>query len=145
MSNNLVVVEGRTITSCQIIAALEESEGILGEAAKLLGIKRYELEDALNADQNLNRIHLSIVEGMIDIAQRNVFSAVKDGNYAASIFILQTLAKERGYSTKSELSLKSVGKTFDDMTEEELLHFLELQGFKVTLDGGMKSITSMPG
>jgi hypothetical protein len=129
----------------QIIAALEQAEGILVDAATLLGIKRYELEDRLNDDPYLNRIHLSIVEGMIDGAQKNIFTAVKAGNYAASVFVLTTLAKERGYSTKAELSLKTVGKSFDDMSEKELLDFLEQSGFKLELgDEGMHRITAMP-
>lgn len=120
MSNNLVVIEGRTITNSEIIDALEYKEGCIVEAAEHLGIKRYDLEDALNADPFLNKVYINIIEGFVDLAQKNVFQAVKGGNANLSIWLLERIGKERGYSTKAELTLVKAERSLEDMSEEEL-------------------------
>ena len=131
MTNDLVALEKRTISSQEIVAALEQSEGILVDAAKLLGVRRFELEDIINGDEHLSRVHISLIEEVIDRAQKNVFKAVSDGNYTASIFVLQNIGKERGFSTRAELTLKSTAKDVNQMSEKELVDYLEASGIKI--------------
>ena len=109
MTNDLVALEKRTISSQEIVAALEQSEGILVDAAKLLGVRRFELEDIINGDEHLSRVHVSLIEEVIDRAQKNVFKAVSDGNYTASIFVLQNIGKERGISDPCRINAQEYG------------------------------------
>jgi hypothetical protein len=121
-------VEGKTLTVDDFAEALHEARGNLSQAAEALGIKRHQLARHVEHVDYLRAIHLDWIERAIDRAQSNVFLAVESGDYAASTFILTTLGKERGYSTKQEMQLvKSVD--INELSEEELVAQLEqLQG-----------------
>jgi Bacterial regulatory protein, Fis family len=135
MTNNITVIEGKTLFNSDIVAALESARGILSKAAEALGIRRHQLEQALDADRYLHRILMDQINTMIDKAQENVMTAIDAGKYDASIFVLQTLGKEKGYSTKSELTLTKIERPMEDMSIEELeAHMVELSkqaGFEI--------------
>jgi hypothetical protein len=129
MTNHLTVIEGKTIANSEIIAALESSRGILCKAAEALGVRRHQLEQAIDSDKALHQIYMDQIHTMIDKAQENVMIAVDAGKYDASIFVLQTLAKEKGWSTRTELTLVKVEKSVDNMSVEELDQFLAASGY----------------
>jgi hypothetical protein len=120
MSKSLTVIGDRTLTQEEIVTALEFAQGCVIEAAEFLGIKRWQLSDILNGDKHLNRVCIDILESYVDLAQKNVFKAVKDGHYNPSIWLLERLGKERGFSTKTELTLVKAEDTVSEKSDEEL-------------------------
>ena len=119
-SRDLLVSDGETRTNSEIAAALEKANGNLSEAAAHLGIKRHVLAGHVERVEALRLYHLDFLEKAIDKAQSNVFKAVENGDYGASQFLLTTLGKDRGFSTKQEMTL---AKTVDlnDLSEEQLI------------------------
>lgn len=119
MSRNILIVDSKTLTESEIAAALEKCDGNLSEAAEHLGIKRHVLAKHVQHVEALRLYHLDFLEKAIDKAQSNVFKAVESGDYGASQFLLTTLGKDRGFSTKQEMTLvKSVDLT--ELSDEEL-------------------------
>lgn len=113
-----------TVSEIDIVNALEEKEGSIAEAAEALGVKRHVLASAISSNEYLRNIHMDFLEAGIDAAQRVVFAAVKAGKLDAATFVLSTLGKDRGFSTKQELTLKKGGPDFNAMDEEALKAFI---------------------
>lgn len=108
-----------TIRREGVLAALLRSSGSIADAAALLGVRRHELATRISRDPELRQYHMDFVESAIDKAQQNVFQAVANGDYAASQFVLTTLGKGRGFSTKQELSLVKE-EALSELSEAEL-------------------------
>ena len=119
MANDLVELDDREFTKTDIVEALFSVEGNLSAAAKILGVRRNKLASFINNNRELRAIHMDFMEAMIDAAQDVVFTAVKDGDYDAAAFVLTTLGKDRGYSSKQEFLVKKEVHV-KDMDLEEL-------------------------
>lgn len=120
MSNHTITIGDVQLTQQDIANALEEVDGNLAKAAALLGVRRGKLVTAISRDTDLRELHEDYLERAIDNAQANVFEAVEAKNYQASCFLLSTLGKDRGYSTKSELTLKARVIPLEELTDSEL-------------------------
>lgn len=118
MSTDIIVIGDKQLTVQDIANALYEVNGNLAKAAEILGVRRGKLFTAINRHSDLRELHEDFLEAAIDNAQANVFEAVEAKNYAASCFLLSTLGKERGYSTKQELTVKKA--EVEELSDEEL-------------------------
>jgi hypothetical protein len=117
----LVLVGEAHIPQAEIIAALEAAKGNLSEAAEALGVRRHNLARVITGDSELRSIHMDCLERHIDAAQSVVFKAVEQGNYVAATFVLSTIGKEAGWSTKQELTLRTKEPNLNDLNEVELM------------------------
>ncbi len=122
---NVVQLSNRTVAEAEIVAALEAAEGSIADAAASLGVKRHVLASAISRSEYLRAVHMDFLEAGIDAAQRVVFTAVKQGRLEAATFVLSTVGKERGFSTKQELKLSKAEPRFKDMSEAELTEFIQ--------------------
>ena len=72
-------------------------------------------------EQRINNIKAS----MIDKAEENILNAIDEGNLKASMFLLTTLGKNRGYSTKQIIEAsnkKEIVFSFNDVDEPKQLN-----------------------
>ena len=61
-------------------------------------------------------------EQVLDKAEENIFEAAEKGDLAACRFILSTLGKARGYSTRKEIEQPRV-RSVEELSSNELLAF----------------------
>lgn len=99
-SQSSEVAEKPSITAAQIADALEASEGNVSMAARGLGIPRNVLHNRIQMNPELVTLLQDMREDVIDTAEQNQFARAKSGSDPhAERFILQTIGKDRGYST----------------------------------------------
>ena len=94
-----------------VIAALLFSGGVLADAARILSRRRTRLKEFIDSNADLFELWNEIKESTIDEVEAVVFQAAKQGDIPAGKFILQTIGKHRGYSTRVE----NTGKDGDPM------------------------------
>ena len=63
----------------------------------------------MDKHEDFKAIVEDITEGLIDDAESQLQSLIKDGNVAAVLFYLKTRAKSRGYIERSETDITSKG------------------------------------
>lgn len=119
LTPRLVTLGDSAWPEADIVRALEVAEGSIADAATALGVKRHILATAISRNEYLRNVHIDFLEAGIDAAQKIVFDAVKQGNLTAATFVLSTIGKDRGFSTKQELTLRKAERA-DDMSDDEL-------------------------
>lgn len=90
-----------------VIAALLSTEGTLSRAAMLLGRSRARLRDYVYRNPDVLTWFDDLKEGSIDIVEHHHMKAAVNGDLGAGRFILTTLGKDRGYSTRLEQTGKN--------------------------------------
>lgn len=82
---------------------LIEELGNISACAKRMQVTRSALADKIARTPELQRAKGDLVQSVLDKAEKNIFSDVEAGDQTASKFVLQTIGKDRGYTTKSEV------------------------------------------
>jgi len=91
-------------------------------AAQIVGVHRRAVTRWLAANPKLREIVEDSRDQLIDTAEHNLFEAAEKGDLAACRFILTTLGKARGYSTRKEIEpLRE--RTVEELSSNELLAF----------------------
>lgn len=94
------VLEPRVpVTSAQIYEALSASNGNISASARAVGLTRTNFVARVQKSPALMALLEDLRETIVDKAEQNQYAEVLAGDAAASRFILQTLGKNRGYST----------------------------------------------
>lgn len=88
-----------------MIAALEQSLGIVTTAAKAVGIDRTTHYDWLKSDEEYKAAVDSIQDITLDFAESQLHKQIKDGEVTSTIFYLKTKGKKRGYIERVENDL----------------------------------------
>jgi hypothetical protein len=89
-------------TPRQVIEALERSAGIRSAAARQLRCSPSTITYYIDKCPQIAEACEEIREGIIDMAEGQLVSAVQNGNLTAVIFTLKTIGRERGYSERVE-------------------------------------------
>lgn len=97
------------IDKAETILALEAAHGNVSSAAFALGVKRGYLHSKIATDPDLQEIVADLEQVVVDKAQENVYNKVLTGDADMSWKILQTLGKDRGFSTRVESTGKGGG------------------------------------
>lgn len=95
------------IDKAESILALEAAHGNISSAAYALGVRRAYLKKKIDADPDLQDVVVELEQVVVDKAQENVYSKVFAGDGDMSWRILQTLGKDRGFSTRVESTGKN--------------------------------------
>lgn len=85
-----------------MIAAIENAEGNLTQAARLLGCNRNTIYKYINDFSTVKEAYERVNEQTIDFVENKLMEQVKRGNITAIIFYLKTKAKHRGYVERQE-------------------------------------------
>lgn len=86
-----------------MIAALEQTLGIVTQAAKIAGIDRTTHYKWMNEDPEYKEAVESIKEIALDFAESQLHKQIKKGEVTSTIFYLKTQGKKRGYIEKQEI------------------------------------------
>ena len=88
-----------------MIKALEQSLGVVTTAAKIAGIDRSTHYEWLKTDEDYNQKVIDLENVTLDFAESQLHKQVKDGNTTATIFLLKTKGKKRGYIERQEIQM----------------------------------------
>jgi len=89
-----------------MLEALDKSLGIVSTAAKMVGIDRSTHYAWMKSDPEYKKAVDSIQDGVLDFAESHLYKLVKEGNPAATIFLLKTRGKTRGYIERQEIEVQ---------------------------------------
>ncbi len=96
----------------QFIEALEKSMGIMSQAAKKIGVERTTPYRWMREDEEFKDRVDEVQNVVLDFAETKLFELVQEGHPSATIFLLKTRGKERGYVERQEIT-GSDGKGLD--------------------------------
>ncbi|MEN7982112.1 MAG: hypothetical protein ABFQ65_01550 [Nanoarchaeota archaeon] len=104
--------------------AIYNSMGVKSVIAQKCGVSRSALTQFLNKSQNqeLEKEILSEKERLLDIAEKGLIDAVKQGEKWAIERVLKTIGRERGYFEKYQVLIE---KEDTSLTEEEFREAIE--------------------
>jgi hypothetical protein len=87
----------------QIADAIRKCRGNLSATARTLGLRRRKLKERVDRVPALVSVWREELEALLDRAEENIYASVYEGDHRASIFVLRTLGRDRGYCESTEL------------------------------------------
>lgn len=92
-------------TDAQVIAALQQSGGIMAHAARKLGLERSTLHKRVHESAKIKAAMDEAKETNLDVAESKLMKAVNEGQLPAIFFFLKCIGKHRGYVERQEHEL----------------------------------------
>jgi hypothetical protein len=92
-----------------MVKALEKTLGVVTHAAKSVGISRQSHYDWMKEDEQYKQAVEDIDNATLDFAESELYKQIQDGSTAATIFLLKTRGKSRGYIERSEIDHTTKG------------------------------------
>tara|TARA_R110000796_G_scaffold66805_1_gene153527 strand:- start:1570 stop:1926 length:357 start_codon:yes stop_codon:yes gene_type:complete len=96
--------ESRHIKKESLLAALEQSLGVVTVACKKADIPRSTYYKWLNEDEHFAKEVTDIENIALDFAESQLHTQIGGGNTSATIFYLKTKGKKRGYIERQEIT-----------------------------------------
>jgi len=100
-----------------LLQSLEKSLGVVTTACKTAGVGRTTYYDWYNSDEEF-KLKVDDIKNMaIDFAESQLYKLIGDGNVQATLFLLRTIGKDRGYTEQQNITIsKGVEQAswFDD-------------------------------
>lgn len=88
-----------------VLIALEKSLGVVTAACKQSGVGRTQFYEWLRTDEEFAKQVEDIRDVTLDFAESALYQQIKKGNTSATIFLLKTKGKGRGYIERQEYDL----------------------------------------
>jgi len=92
-----------------VAAAIYKTGGIFAHMAYLLGRRRNRIREYVISNPDLMDMMEEVRDSAIDVIEDNVINQAVKGDAQQGRFILQTLGKDRGYSSRSETTGRDGG------------------------------------
>lgn len=108
------------ITKGDMVRAMLEAEGFPRKISFLLGMPRKAVIDFIQADLELIELQQELREGTLDDVESKVLESATSGDGANGRFVLQTIGKDRGYSTRTETTGKDGEPLTEPLSDNEL-------------------------
>jgi hypothetical protein len=99
MKQNATAIKKRAM-----IEALEKTLGVVTTAAKMVGIDRVTHYRWLEADEEYRENVDDVQNVVLDFAESALHKMVENHNPAATLFLLKTKGKKRGYIERQEIA-----------------------------------------
>lgn len=93
----------------ELLEALVQAKGIVTKACEVVGMPRSTYYLWYNSDEEFKKEADSINDIVLDFAEGKLYELVQEGDTTATIFLLKTRGKRRGYVEKSETDLNVSG------------------------------------
>jgi hypothetical protein len=93
----------------QTLAAIKNSAGIISTIAKRLEVDWHTAESYIKKYPEALKAFQDEREGILDMAEAAIFTAIKQGDAGSAKWLLSTLARSRGFGDKVEVSGKDGG------------------------------------
>lgn len=104
MINEKRMSKKREETAQRIIAALQESNGLLTLTAKKAGLGYTTVWQYTQDFPSVKKAVMEAKERMLDFAEGKLYEKIKEGDNIAILFYLKTQGKKRGYIERSEVT-----------------------------------------
>lgn len=95
--------ETTAVKKASLLNALEKSLGIVTQACRKVDIHRDTYYKWMKADPDFREAAKTIEGVVLDFAESALHKQINDGNVVATIFLLKTKGKCRGYVEKQEI------------------------------------------
>ena len=95
--------KSRHIKKESILKALEQTGGVVNNACKIAKIPRSTFYKWLKEDEEFALAVQEIENVALDFAESQLHEQIRDGNTTATIFLLKTKGKKRGYIERQEI------------------------------------------
>lgn len=90
-----------------MIKAMEKCMGIVTTAAKMAGINRTTHYEWLKTDPEYKDKVESLDNLILDFAETNLHQQIEEGNTTATIFLLKTRGRKRGYIERQNIKMEA--------------------------------------
>lgn len=88
-----------------MVQALTKSLGVVKMACESVGISRQTHYNWMKDDEAYKQACDNLPEVVLDFAEHHLHKLIKEGNPAATIFLLKTKGKRRGYVERQEIEV----------------------------------------
>ena len=110
------------VTKARFLKAVEGTGGILTMIAQKLNCSRGTVYIFINRNPDMQKIIDQEREKILDVAQHNVYSRINSGDWDATRYLLNTLGKQRGFTTSMEVEHKGeVNNILDGKLQIEII------------------------
>jgi hypothetical protein len=89
----------------RMVAALEKTFGVVSTAAPMAGIDRCTHYRWLKSDEDYKQKVEDLENVMLDFAETNLHQQIMEGNTTATIFLLKTRGRKRGYIERQNIEM----------------------------------------
>lgn len=89
----------------RMVAALEKTFGVVTTAAKMAKIDRCTHYRWLKSDEDYKQKVEDLENVMLDFAESNLHQQIMEGNTTATIFLLKTRGRKRGYIERQNIKV----------------------------------------
>ena len=86
-----------------LVEAMHNSLGIVTDACKIVNLSRKTYYEYYNTDTEFKKAIDQIPDMVLDFAESQLHKLVREGNVAATLFLLKTKGKKRGYIERQEI------------------------------------------
>lgn len=107
-------------TAAQFIKAIKGSAAIITTIKNRVGCDWYTAKKWIEEHPTVQRAYIAEAETVTDMAESNLFKAMKAGDLSALKFYLATKGKDRGYVQKSEIAMTVPEEDLDNAIERGL-------------------------
>ena len=110
------------VTKTRFLKAVQGTGGILTMVAQKLSCSRATVYNFINKNPDMQKAIDQEREQILDAAQHNVYSRIQNNDWDATRYLLNTLGKQRGFTTSMELEHKGeITNHFDGKLEIEII------------------------
>jgi hypothetical protein len=103
-----------------ILKALEKSLGVVTTACKSADLSRTQFYEWLKTDDDFRSSVNELNDVVLDFAESKLHKLIDDGNVAATIFLLKTKGRGRGFVESTEMTITTPNKKPSWFTTEEV-------------------------
>jgi hypothetical protein len=111
-------------TNAQIIKAIKDSRGLIAVAARKLGVSRRTIYNRMEKSEEIREALDEARDFVLDVGQAKLYQAVEQGESWAVQYLLNTLGKSRGFTTRQEVTGRDGGpiqhEDVSELPDEEL-------------------------
>ena len=90
-----------------MLKALEKTMGVVSTAATMAGINRSTHYEWLKTDSEYKQKVDDLENLMLDFAETNLHQQIQEGNTTATIFLLKTRGRKRGYIERQNIQVEA--------------------------------------
>ena len=103
--------------------AIIRNRGVISKIAADVGMQVGSVYYSIRKKPSLQTLMQEARERIIDQAEDNIFDRVEIGDYQASVFVVRTLGKDRGYTERKEID-SQVTHTIESSPTDNLVNML---------------------
>lgn len=101
--------------------AIAQSGNVSG-VARAFGVQRRTIYDWMQAEKEFRAIMEGERDALVDLAESTLKKNIANGDVASTIFCLKTLGRNRGYTERTDIDIKSDNRPIPFITAIKIIH-----------------------